>query len=91
VNGKYKNSHIILYRYQKERISAISASQISNQVLQTGYLNIDGIKISKSYRRMWWTRQDAASLSQLLATYADHPNVGGVTVRSRLSHLQVQP
>jgi altronate hydrolase len=27
-------------------------------------------------------RQDAAILSKLLAAYADHPNVGGVTILS---------
>ena len=36
------------------------------------------------------TRQDAATLSALLAAYADHPNVAGVTMLSLgCQHLQV--
>ena len=37
------------------------------------------------------TRQDAAVLGSLLAAYADHPNVGGITLLSLgCQHLQVQ-
>jgi Altronate dehydratase len=37
------------------------------------------------------TRQDSATLSALLASYADHPNVGGITVLSLgCQHLQVK-
>jgi altronate hydrolase len=55
------------------------------------FKNIDGIKFLNHTGGCGGTRQDAASLSSLLAAYADHPNVGGVTVLSLgCQHLQVE-
>ena len=52
--------------------------------------NVDGIKFLNHTGGCGGTRQDAATLSSLLAAYADHPNVGGVTVLSLgCQHLQV--
>lgn len=54
------------------------------------FKNIDGIKFLNHTGGCGGTRQDASSLSDLLAAYADHPNVGGVTVLSLgCQHLQI--
>jgi len=53
--------------------------------------NVDGIKFLNHEGGCGGTRQDAAILGKLLAAYADHPNVGGVTVLSlSCQHLQTQ-
>ena len=55
------------------------------------FKNVDGIKFLNHSGGCGGTRQDAAILSALLAAYADHPNVGGVTVLSLgCQHLQVE-
>jgi altronate hydrolase len=55
------------------------------------FKNVDGIKFLNHTGGCGGTRQDAATLSSLLAAYADHPNVGGVTVLSLgCQHLQVK-
>ncbi|MDB5229483.1 MAG: altronate dehydratase [Chitinophagaceae bacterium] len=52
--------------------------------------NVDGIKFLNHNGGCGGTRQDASTLSELLAAYADHPNVGGVTVLSLgCQHLQI--
>ncbi len=53
------------------------------------FKNIDGIKFLNHTLGCGGTRQDAETLGKLLAAYADHPNVGGVTVLSLgCQHLQ---
>lgn len=53
--------------------------------------NVDGIKFLNHQGGCGGTRQDAATLSALLASYANHPNVGGITLLSLgCQHLQVQ-
>jgi altronate hydrolase len=55
------------------------------------FKHVDGIKFLNHTGGCGGTRQDASSLSNLLAAYADHPNVGGVTVLSLgCQHLQVE-
>jgi altronate hydrolase len=55
------------------------------------FKNVDGIKFLNHTGGCGGTRQDAATLSLLLAAYADHPNVGGVTVLSLgCQNLQVE-
>ena len=55
------------------------------------FQNVDGVKFLNHTGGCGGTRQDASSLSNLLAAYADHPNVGGVTVLSLgCQHLQVE-
>ena len=55
------------------------------------FKNVDGIKFLNHPGGCGGTRQDAALLGKLLAAYADHPNVGGVTVLSLgCQNLQVQ-
>jgi altronate hydrolase len=52
---------------------------------------VDGIKFLNHQGGCGGIRQDAAILSKLLAAYADHPNVGGVTVLSLgCQNLQVE-
>jgi altronate hydrolase len=54
------------------------------------FKNVDGIKFLNHEGGCGGTRQDSNTLSKLLAAYADHPNVGGITVLSLgCQHLQV--
>lgn len=54
------------------------------------FKNIDGIKFLNHSGGCGGTRQDSATLSKLLAAYADHPNVAGITLLSLgCQHLQV--
>jgi altronate hydrolase len=53
--------------------------------------NVDGIKFLNHTGGCGGTRHDSETLSTLLAAYADHPNVGGVTVLSLgCQHLQTE-
>jgi len=55
------------------------------------FKNVDGIKFLNHTGGCGGTRQDASTLSALLAAYADHPNVGGITVLSLgCQHLQTE-
>jgi altronate hydrolase len=55
------------------------------------FRHVDGIKFLNHTGGCGGTRQDAALLGKLLAAYADHPNVGGVTLLSLgCENLQVQ-
>lgn len=68
-------------------LSSIPPFQKNNRIFQ----NIDGVKFLNHNMGCGGTRQDAASLGKLLASYADHPNVGGVTVLSLgCQNLQVK-
>lgn len=52
--------------------------------------NVDGIKFIMHEGGCGCSRNDSDTLGELLAAYADHPNVGGVTVLSLgCQHLQV--
>ena len=54
------------------------------------FKNIDGIKFLNHQGGCGGTRQDSETLSKLLAGYAVHPNVAGVTILSLgCQHLQV--
>ncbi len=54
------------------------------------FKNVDGIKFLNHEGGCGGTRQDSGILGKLLAAYADHPNVGGITVLSLgCQHLQV--
>ena len=53
--------------------------------------NVDGIKFLTHQGGCGGTRQDSAVLNALLASYADHPNVAGVTVLSLgCQHVQLE-
>ncbi len=63
---------------------------ISAPQLNRVFKNIDGIKFLNHQGGCGGTRQDAITLGKLLAAYADHPNVAGITVLSLgCQHLQV--
>jgi altronate hydrolase len=95
VTAKYK-------RYTKQLVEAfekgeditsvqISASLPAGEVRRGFFKNVDGIKFLNHQGGCGGIRQDAAVLSKLLAAYANHPNVGGVTVLSLgCQNLQVQ-
>jgi len=56
------------------------------------FANVDGIKFLNHQGGCGGTRQDSALLEKLLVAYADHPNVGGITVLSLgCQHLQLSP
>jgi altronate hydrolase len=59
-------------------INSLSATSSKNRIFK----NIDGIKFLTHQGGCGGTRQDAAVLSKLLAAYADHPNVAGITILS---------
>ncbi|MCX2473502.1 altronate dehydratase family protein [Pedobacter sp. MC2016-05] len=62
----------------------------TNDKIKRVFNNIDGIKFLNHSGGCGGTRQDAATLSRLLAAYADHPNVAGITLLSLgCQHLQV--
>lgn len=55
------------------------------------FKNVDGVKFLNHNGGCGGTRQDADTLSKLLAAYANHPNVGGITVLSLgCQHLQTK-
>jgi altronate hydrolase len=61
-----------------ETISFAPSTSTQSRVFK----NVDGIKFLNHQGGCGGIRQDAAILSKLLASYADHPNVGGVTILS---------
>lgn len=90
VGGKYKNyAHDLISAYQngEDLDSVLSAASPQQRRL---FKNVDGIKFLNHNGGCGGTRQDSRTLSQLLAAYADHPNVAGITVLSLgCQHLQV--
>lgn len=83
VTEKYKNyTRHLLEAYKTggdlSSVSLEAATAKENRVFK----NIDGIKFLNHQGGCGGIRQDAAILSKLLAAYADHPNVGGITVLS---------
>jgi altronate hydrolase len=95
VTDKYKSyTHHLIDAYKNgesldeaDSISIAHANPIANRLFK----NVDGIKFLNHQGGCGGTRQDAAVLSKLLAAYADHPNVAGVTVLSLgCQNLQVQ-
>ncbi|MBN8718751.1 MAG: altronate dehydratase [Sediminibacterium magnilacihabitans] len=87
-------------RYTRELLAAYQAgADISHLDLSPAatakekryFKNIDGIKFLNHTGGCGGTRQDAETLSALLAAYADHPNVAGITVLSLgCQHLQTE-
>jgi altronate hydrolase len=92
VTDKYKQySHQLLEAYQKgEDISSVNLQPVY-VTRNRPFKNIDGIKFLNHQGGCGGTRQDAGILGKLLAAYADHPNVAGVTILSLgCQNLQVQ-
>jgi altronate hydrolase len=83
VTDKYKQyAHHLVEAFKKgtsmETIDLAPADKHQQRVFK----NVDGIKFLNHQGGCGGIRQDAAILSKLLAAYADHPNVGGITVLS---------
>lgn len=92
VTDKYKQySHHLLEAYRKgEDINTVSLEP-AVAMPDRPFKNIDGIKFLNHQGGCGGTRQDATILGKLLAAYADHPNVAGVTVLSLgCQNLQVK-
>lgn len=93
VTDKYKQyTQALLKAYESgENISDFKFEALSTPTSQRVFKNVDGIKFLNHQGGCGGTRQDASTLSNLLAAYADHPNVAGVTVLSLgCQHLQTQ-
>jgi altronate hydrolase len=90
VTDKYKKyaEHLVHAFEQNSSfdIDEIAASTTTKRLFK----NIDGIKFLNHNGGCGGTRQDANTLSTLLAAYANHPNVAGITLLSLgCQHLQV--
>lgn len=83
VTDKYKQfTHHLVESFKKgEQIGSIDLAPTNGNHNRI-FKNVDGIKFLNHQGGCGGIRQDAAILSKLLAAYADHPNVGGVTVLS---------
>src|SRR5688500_18653293 len=93
VTDKYKQfTNALTEAFRKgEDISSIDLVPTNGKHSNRLFKNVDGIKFLNHQGGCGGIRQDAAILSKLLAAYADHPNVGGVTVLSLgCQNLQVQ-
>jgi altronate hydrolase len=93
VTDKYKSyTHHLIEAYKNgEDTGSFDISLYSNANGNRLFKNVDGIKFLNHQGGCGGIRQDSAILSKLLAAYADHPNVGGVTVLSLgCQNLQVK-
>jgi len=92
IDHKYKSyTHKLVKAYEEGLdISNISFEPDSAPKEKRLFKNIDGIKFLNHNGGCGGTRQDSEVLSKLLAAYADHPNVAGITVLSLgCQHLQL--
>lgn len=93
VSDKYiQYTHQLLKAYERgEDIGSANVQLTASGSTNRAFKNVDGIKFLNHQGGCGGTRQDAATLSALLAAYANHPNVGGITVLSLgCQHLQAQ-
>ena len=94
VSDKYKlKTHQLVELYKKGADISTADLGIRESKINTNrvFKNVDGIKFLNHQGGCGGTRQDAAILSKLLAAYADHPNVAGITVLSLgCQNLQVK-
>ena len=93
VSDKYRQyTHQLLEAYKNgEDVDSVDMQLMPTISTNRVFKNVDGIKFLNHQGGCGGTRQDSATLSSLLASYANHPNVGGITVLSLgCQHLQVQ-
>jgi altronate hydrolase len=93
VTDKYKRfTHELFRAFQSgEDIENVDLNPTAEVQVNRPFKNVDGIKFLNHTGGCGGTRQDASTLGSLLAAYADHPNVGGVTVLSLgCQNLQVK-
>ncbi len=93
VSDKYTQyTHQVVAAYK----NGLDIEKVSMDLMPTSranriFKNVDGIKFLNHQGGCGGTRQDSATLSALLASYANHPNVAGITLLSLgCQHLQVQ-
>ena len=94
VTDKYKSyTHQLIEAYKEGKdVSSVDIFSVPKHTNgNRPFKNVDGIKFLNHQGGCGGTRQDAGILGKLLAAYADHPNVAGVTVLSLgCQNLQVQ-
>ncbi|TDE50082.1 UxaA family hydrolase [Flavobacterium sp. GT3P67] len=93
VSDKYTQyTHQLLQAYQNgEDVDSVNMLLTPTTSTNRVFKNVDGIKFLNHQGGCGGTRQDSVTLSSLLASYANHPNVGGITLLSLgCQHLQVQ-
>lgn len=94
VTDKYKEKTKRLLELYQSGVDVSTADlDIKESVFHTKrvFKNVDGIKFLNHQGGCGGTRHDAAILGKLLAAYADHPNVAGVTILSLgCQNLQTQ-
>lgn len=93
VSDKYRQyTHNLLEAFKRgESLDSVDIQLNPNQNTNKVFDNVDGVKFLNHQGGCGGTRQDASTLSALLASYANHPNVAGITVLSLgCQHLQVQ-
>ncbi|WP_300978776.1 UxaA family hydrolase [Flavobacterium sp.] len=93
VSDKYRQyTHNLLEAFKRgESLDSVDIQLNPNQNTIKVFDNVDGVKFLNHQGGCGGTRQDASTLSALLASYANHPNVAGITVLSLgCQHLQVQ-
>jgi altronate hydrolase len=84
VTDKYKSftKSLVKAYHENESIDNVTFLPTATPKTERVFKNVDGIKFLNHEGGCGGIRQDAAVLSKLLAAYANHPNVGGVTVLS---------
>ncbi|SEG68040.1 UxaA family hydrolase [Sphingobacterium lactis] len=86
ITDKYKAfTHELLSAYTAgEDVSSVSLQDLDFPATTKSrvFKNVDGIKFLLHQGGCGGIRQDATVLGKLLAAYADHPNVAGITVLS---------
>lgn len=93
VSDKYtRYTHALLEAYKNGKsLDSVDVQLSPEPYTNKVFKNVDGIKFLNHQGGCGGTRQDSATLSALLASYANHPNVAGITVLSLgCQHLQVQ-
>jgi altronate hydrolase len=92
VTEKYKSftRELILARKEGRKLTNPDISSFDTTHTRSRvFNNVDGIRFLNHEGGCGGTRQDSAMLGKLLAAYANHPNVGGVTILSLgCQHLQ---
>ncbi|MEO5948745.1 MAG: altronate dehydratase family protein [Chitinophagaceae bacterium] len=93
VNAKYKSftKELVQAFKEGEDTGNFDLALSSNPKQQRLFKNVDGVKFLNHNGGCGGTRDDANTLGKLLAAYANHPNVGGITILSLgCQHLQTK-
>ena len=93
VTDKYKSytKHLLQSYNEGKSLAEFDLSSATKKNTDRPFKNVDGIKFLNHQGGCGGTRQDAGILGKLLAAYANHPNVAGVTVLSLgCQNLQTQ-